>query len=114
MPSISHQMKSARFPLHRDLAGFDFAASPVDKALITKLADLSFTEDAHNVVLIGGPGTGKTHLATALRVAQNSMKNPVQNSVEINNDTTLIDVRVAGEAVWLNQNQIALCSERDA
>jgi len=31
------------------LAGFDFAASPVDKALITKLADLSFTEDAHNV-----------------------------------------------------------------
>jgi len=106
-------MKSARFPLHRDLAGFDFAASPVDKALITKLADLSFTEDAHNVVLIGGPGTGKTHLATALRVAQNSMKNPVQNSVEINNDTTLIDVRVAGEAVWLNQNQTALCSERD-
>ena len=69
MRSISHQMKSARFPLHRDLAGFDFAASPVDKALITKLADLSFTEDAHNVVLIGGPGTGKTHLATALSVS---------------------------------------------
>ena len=67
--SISHQMKSARFPLHRDLAGFDFAASPVDNALITKLSDLSFTEDAHNVVLIGGPGTGKTHLATALSVS---------------------------------------------
>ena len=32
MRSISHQMKSARFPLHRDLAGFDFAASQVDKA----------------------------------------------------------------------------------
>ena len=41
MRSISHQMKSARFPLHRDLAGFDFAASPVDKSLITKLSDLS-------------------------------------------------------------------------
>lgn len=68
MSSIAHQMKSARFPLHRDLAGFDFAASPVDKALITKLSDLSFTEQAHNVVLIGGPGTGKTHLATALSV----------------------------------------------
>ena len=69
MRSISHQMKSARFPLHRDLAGFDFAASPVDQALITKLSDLSFTEEAHNVVLIGGPGTGKTHLATALSVS---------------------------------------------
>jgi DNA replication protein DnaC len=57
MRSISHQMKTARFPLHRDLAGFDFAASPVDKALIQKLSDLSFTQDAHNVVLIGGPGT---------------------------------------------------------
>lgn len=69
MRSISHQMKTARFPLHRDLAGFDFAASQVDKALIQKLSDLSFTEEAHNVVLIGGPGTGKTHLATALSVS---------------------------------------------
>ena len=69
MRSISHQMKSARFPLHRDLAGFDFAVSPVDRALIMKLSDLSFTDQAHNVVLIGGPGTGKTHLATALSVS---------------------------------------------
>lgn len=69
MRSISHQMKTARFPLHRDLAGFDFTASQVDKALILKLSDLSFTQDAHNVVLIGGPGTGKTHLATALSVS---------------------------------------------
>ena len=69
MRSIQYQMTSARFPLHRDLAGFDFAASPVDKALIGKLSDLSFTDEAHNVVLIGGPGTGKTHLATALCVS---------------------------------------------
>ena len=69
MRSIAHQMKSARFPVHRDLAGFDFTSSQVDKAMIDKLADLSFTEQAHNVVLIGGPGTGKTHLATALGIA---------------------------------------------
>lgn len=69
MRSISHQMKSARFPVHRDLAGFDFTASQVDRALIQKLADLSFTQDAQNVVLIGGPGTGKTHLATALGIS---------------------------------------------
>jgi DNA replication protein DnaC len=69
MRSIAHQMKAARFPMHRDMAGFDFAASQVDQALIQKLADLSFTDDAQNVVLIGGPGTGKTHLATALGIS---------------------------------------------
>jgi DNA replication protein DnaC len=69
MRSIAHQMKAARFPMHRDMAGFDFEASQVDQALIQKLADLSFTEDAQNVVLIGGPGTGKTHLATALGIS---------------------------------------------
>jgi DNA replication protein DnaC len=67
--SVSHQMHAARFPIHRDLAGFDFTASPVDKKLIEQLADLAFTESAHNVVFVGGPGTGKTHLATALGVA---------------------------------------------
>ncbi len=69
MRSIRHQMSAARFPMHRDLAGFDFEASPVDEALIGRLATLEFTEAAHNVVLVGGPGTGKTHLATALGIA---------------------------------------------
>jgi DNA replication protein DnaC len=69
MRSINYQMKSARFPIHRDLAGFDFTQSCVDQRLISELADLNFTEGAHNVVLIGGPGTGKTHLATALGVS---------------------------------------------
>jgi DNA replication protein DnaC len=69
MRSIAHQMKAARFPVHRDMAGFDFDASSVDRTLIGKLADLSFTEDAQNAVLIGGPGTGKTHLATALGIS---------------------------------------------
>ncbi len=69
MRSIAHQMKSARFPVHRDLAGFDFEVSQVDQGLIHKLADLAFTQDTQNVVLIGGPGTGKTHLATALGIS---------------------------------------------
>lgn len=55
--------------MHRDLAGFDFSASPVDRKLIQQLADLAFTEPAHNAVLVGGPGTGKTHLATAIGVS---------------------------------------------
>ena len=69
MRSVSYQMSAARFPAHRDLASFDFEASKVDRSLITQLGDLSFTEAAHNAVFIGGPGTGKTHLATALGVA---------------------------------------------
>jgi DNA replication protein DnaC len=69
MTSIRHQMKVARFPLHRDLAGFDFCASKVDKKLVNQLSTLAFTDTAQNAVLIGGPGTGKTHLATAIGVA---------------------------------------------
>ncbi|HEX8968625.1 MAG TPA: IS21-like element helper ATPase IstB [Chloroflexota bacterium] len=69
MRSISYQMHAAKFPMHRDLAGFDFEQSKVDRNLISQLANLSFTESAQNVVLIGGTGTGKTHLATALGVS---------------------------------------------
>lgn len=69
MRSVSHQLKVARFPLHRDLAKFDFKASSVDEDLVKTLATMAFTNTAQNVVFIGGPGTGKTHLATAIAVS---------------------------------------------
>ncbi len=69
MRSVSNQMKAAKFPVHRDLAGFDFNACKVDWHLVKKLATLSFTEAAQNAVFISGPGTGKTHLATAIAVS---------------------------------------------
>jgi DNA replication protein DnaC len=66
--SIRYQMSAARFPMHRDLAGFDFGKSKVDEKLIGQLATSDFIDAAANVVFIGGTGTGKTHLATALGV----------------------------------------------
>ena len=69
MREIGAELHAARFPVHRDLAGFDFGQSCVDRKLITELSDLAFTEQAHNVVFIGGPGTGKSHWATALGVS---------------------------------------------
>jgi DNA replication protein DnaC len=69
MRSVSHQMSAAKFPVHRDLAGFDFESSKVDQHLIKQLATLEFTDTAQNAVFIGGPGTGKTHLATAIAVS---------------------------------------------
>ena len=65
--SVNYQMKIARFPVYRDLAGFDFVQSTVSEALIQSLHRCEFMEAAQNVVLVGGPGTGKTHLATAFR-----------------------------------------------
>jgi DNA replication protein DnaC len=66
--SMAYQMGAARFPAHRDLAGFEFSQASVDEALVRTLHGGAFIEAAHNVVLIGGPGTGKTHLATAIGI----------------------------------------------
>ena len=64
--SIAYQTKTARFPAYKDLTSFDFAASEANEATVRQLHRGEFTDRADNVVLIGGPGTGKTHLATAL------------------------------------------------
>ncbi|CAG7856523.1 hypothetical protein MCAMS1_01042 [biofilm metagenome] len=66
--SIRYQVTSAKFPVHRDLLGFDFSQSKVDQQLVMQLANLEFTAAAQNVVLVGGTGTGKTHLATAIGI----------------------------------------------
>jgi IstB-like ATP binding protein len=65
--STAYRLKAARFPNYRDLTGFDFASSEVNEALTHQLHRCEFLEDAHNVVLVGGPGTGKTPLRSASR-----------------------------------------------
>ena len=66
--SLAYQMKTARFPAYRDVSGFDFSCSDVNEALVRQLHRCEFLDSAHNVVLVGGPGTGKTHLASAIGV----------------------------------------------
>ena len=67
--SLRYQLKAARFPVHRDLTGIDWAETPLPQAQIEQLASAAFMETAYNLILVGGTGTGKTHLATALGVA---------------------------------------------
>ena len=66
--SIAYHMKVARFPSYKDLTGFDFASSDINEATVQQLHRGEFIDNAENAVLIGGPGTGKSHVATAIGV----------------------------------------------
>jgi DNA replication protein DnaC len=66
---IEARLKLARFPWIKTLDQFDFDFQPsIDRRVVRELAGLAFVERAHNVVLLGQPGVGKTHLAVALGV----------------------------------------------
>jgi DNA replication protein DnaC len=64
--SIRYQMTIAKLPLAKDIEQFDFTDTPINDGLVRELATGNFVEDQRNVVLIGGTGTGKTHLAIAI------------------------------------------------
>ena len=67
--SISYQMTVAKFPAYRDLDSFDFTQSTVNETLVREWYAARYLEGARNLVFVGGPGTGKSHLATALAVS---------------------------------------------
>jgi DNA replication protein DnaC len=65
--SAERRLKAARFPTLKTLESFDFAARPsVNKVLIAELARCEYIDKRENILMIGNPGTGKSHLATAL------------------------------------------------
>ncbi|MGH8731169.1 MAG: IS21-like element helper ATPase IstB [Burkholderiales bacterium] len=64
--SYQYQLRLARFPIARDLDSFDFRESLVSESQIRQLYTGDYMTSARNIVLVGGTGTGKTHLATAL------------------------------------------------
>ncbi len=66
---IEARLRQARFPWVKTLDQFDFDFQPsLDRRQVRELAGLSFVERAHNVIVLGPPGVGKTHLAIALGV----------------------------------------------
>lgn len=64
--SIRYRMGQARFPVAKDLDQFDFSVSPVNETQVRTLYEGQFLATQSNVILIGGTGTGKTHLAIAI------------------------------------------------
>jgi DNA replication protein DnaC len=64
--SIRYQLSIAKLPLAKDIDDFDFADTPVNESLVRELTTGTFVADQRNVVLVGGTGTGKSHLAIAI------------------------------------------------
>jgi DNA replication protein DnaC len=64
--SIKYQITIAKLPLAKDVADFAFDGTPINETLVHDLAGGNFLAHQRNVVLVGGTGTGKTHLAIAI------------------------------------------------
>ena len=64
--SIRYQIAIAKLPLAKDVEDFAFAGTPINETLVRDLASGNFVAHQRNVVLVGGTGTGKTHLAIAI------------------------------------------------
>jgi len=71
--SIRYRMSLARFPVDKDLDRFEFAETPVNEMHVRTLYDGSFLSDNSNIIMVGGTGTGKTHLA--ISIARQSIRN---------------------------------------
>ena len=85
--SIRYQISIAKLPLAKDVGEFQFDATPVNQTLVHDLATGNFLAHQRNVVLVGGTGTGKTHLAIALArsLIRDSKRGRFFNVVELVN-----------------------------
>lgn len=67
--SIRYQVAAAKLPLIKEVAEFDFSGTPINEGLVRDMATGSFLDSQRNAVLVGGTGTGKTHLSVAIALS---------------------------------------------
>ena len=85
--SIKYQLTIAKLPLAKDLDDFQFEGTPINQTLVNDLAGGGFIAQQRNAVLVGGTGTGKTHLAIAIARAciRSSTRGRFYNVVDLVN-----------------------------
>ena len=100
--SINYQLTIAKLPLAKELASLSFDGTPINGALIEQLSTGAFLADQRNIVLVGGTGTGKTHLAMGITrsIIRSGKKARFFNVVDLVN-------RLEGEVKLGRQGRIA-------
>jgi DNA replication protein DnaC len=101
MRSIHYQLAIAKFPIARDLEGFDFTQAAVQEEQIRGLYEGHFIEHRRNIIFVGGTGTGKSHLGIAIasQTVKNGRKARFFNVVDLVNQ--LEKEKLAGRAGYL-------------
>jgi DNA replication protein DnaC len=102
--SIRYRLGLARFPVDKDLDHFDFSASPVSEQQIRSLHQGHFIQTGNNIILVGGTGTGKSHLAIAIarQVIKDGKRGRFFNVVDLVNQ--LEQEKMAGKGGKLTEN----------
>ena len=104
--SIRYRMGLAKFPVDKDLDRFDFTVSPVNEMQVRHLYGGDFINDNTNIILFGGTGTGKTHLAIAIarQTIRNGMKARFFNVLDLVNQ--LEQEKLAGQGGKLAEQMV--------
>ena len=104
--SIRYRMGLAKFPVDKDLDRFDFTVSPVNEMQVRHLYGGDFINDNTNIILFGGTGTGKTHLAIAItrQTIRNGMKARFFNVLDLVNQ--LEQEKLAGRGGKLAEQMV--------
>jgi DNA replication protein DnaC len=85
--SIRYRLSQAKFPVEKDLDHFEFTETPINEAQVRMLYEGGFLTEKSNIILVGGTGTGKTHLAIAIarQVIRNGKRGRYFNLLDLVN-----------------------------
>lgn len=102
------RLRFARYPVIKTLAEFDFDFQPsLDRKLVAELSTLRFVEERRNIILLGPPGVGKTHLGIALGVAATNAGYQTYFTTAAEMVHSLQAAHLAGNAQYKIRNYLA-------